>query len=160
MVLTGWLALVAGPDATRPVAAIGGLAVVVLAGTLVVGRPEGVVAALALLGGCYAIILLVDEPPLDVRSAVVGAALLVVGELAHLSLAARLTVTTEADAVARRIGFVAVLAIGALAVGIVVLALVDLLSAGGVAVEAIGAAAAASTIGLLALAARDAGKRH
>lgn len=140
----------------EPVAAIGGLAVAVLVATLAVGRPEGIVAVLVLLGGAYAVILAFDDPPLDARSAVVGATLLTIGELAHLSVGARAAVTAEADAVARRVGFVAVLATIALGLGIIVLAAVDLLRTGGLAVEVIGAAAAAAAVGLLVLAARTA----
>ena len=66
----------AGPDAARPVAALGVAAVVAAGGAVVLGRPEPLVAALALLGGAYAVILVIDEPPLDGRSAIVGALLL------------------------------------------------------------------------------------
>lgn len=111
---------------------------------------------LALLGAAYALILVVDEPPLDGRSAIVGATLLAVGELAHLSVEARSAVTEEAGATARRIASVAVLALLALALGGAVLAVVDLLRAGGIVIEVVGVAAAAGAVGLLVLAARDA----
>ena len=62
--------------------------------------------ALVLLGAAYAVILAIDEPPLDGRSAIVGALLLAVGELGYLSLGARSAVTDEAGTLARRIAWV------------------------------------------------------
>ena len=72
-------------------------------------------AALVLLGGAYAVILAIDEPPLDGRSAIVGALMLAVGELGYLSLGARTAVTDEAGTLARRIAWVMTLALLALA---------------------------------------------
>jgi hypothetical protein len=151
-----WLASVAGPDARRAVSYVGALAVLGLVASVASGRFEGVVAVLAVLGGCYAVILVIDDPPLDGHAAVVGAGLLAIGELAHLSLASRTAVTDEAGGDARRVARIAVLALAAMAVGGVVLALVDLVRAGGIAVELVGAGAAIAAVGLLTLAARDA----
>jgi hypothetical protein len=151
-----WLAVGAGPDAQRAVAYVGALAVTGLVASVATGRFEGVVVVLALLGGCYAAILVIDDPPLDGHAAVLGAGLLAVGELAHLSLASRTAVTDEAGAGARRVARVAVVALAAMAVGAVVLALVDLIRTGGIAIEVVGAAAAVAAVGLLTLAARDA----
>lgn len=113
-------------------------------------------AGLVLLGGAYVVILVIDDPPLDSRSAVVGATLLAIGELAHLSAGARSAVTVEAGTMARRVGFIAVLATIALGLGATLLAIVDLLRTGGLVVEVVGVAAAAGAIGLLVLAARTA----
>ena len=154
--LAGWLALVAGPDAVWPVETIGAVAVVGLAATLAVGKAEPVAGALVLLGGGYAVILVVDDPPLDTRAAIVGAALLAIGELAYLSAEARSAVAEETGAVARRIGSVAVLALLALGLGGALLALVDLLRTGGLAIEAAGVAAAVGAVGFLVRAAREA----
>ena len=151
-----WLASVAGSDARRAVSYVGAIAVLGLVVSLASGRFEGVVAVLAVLGGCYAAILVIDDPPLDGHAAVVGAGLLAIGELAHLSLASRTAVTDEAGGDARRVARIAVLALAAMAVGGVVLALVDLVRTGGIAVELIGAGAAIAAVGLLTLAARDA----
>jgi hypothetical protein len=129
---------------------------VVLVAALTVGRSEPAIGGLALLGAAYAVILVVDDPPLDGRSTIVGAAMLAVGELAYLSLDARTAVTAEAGALARRVASVAVLVLLALGVGATVLAVVDLLRTGGLAIEAVGVAAAAGAMGLLVLAARDA----
>jgi hypothetical protein len=54
---------------------------------------------------------------------------------------------------------VTVLAFLALAIGAAILALVDVLRTGGIAIEAVGVAAAAAAIGLLVVAARDARER-
>ena len=151
-----WLALEAGPDAVRPVAGIGGVAVVGLIATLAIGRSEPVVGVLALLGAAYAALLVIDDPPLDAHSAVVGATLLAIGELAYLSLETRSAATGEAGAAARRVALVAVITLVALGVGAAVLAVVDLLRTGGLVIEIVGVAAAAGAVGLLVLAARDA----
>jgi hypothetical protein len=154
--LSGWLALVAGPDAAGPVAAIGIAAVIAVSVAVVLGRPEPLVAALVLLGDAYTVILAIDEPPLDGRSAIVGALMLAVGELGYLSLGARTAVTDEAGTLARRIAGVMTLALLALAAGATVLIVVDLFRTGGIVVEAVGVAAAATAVGLLVLAARGA----
>ena len=107
-----------------------------MCGAVVLGKPEPLVAALALLGGAYAVILAIDEPPLDGRSAIVGALMLAVGELGYLSLGARSAVTDEAGTLARRIAGVMTLALLALAAGATVLIVVDVFRTGGIVVEA------------------------
>ena len=154
--LAFWLARIAGPDAAWPVEGIGAVAVAGLAVTLVAGKAAPVAGALVLLGAGYALILLVDDPPLDSRAAIVGGALLAIGELGYLSLEARTVVTEKAGAVARRVGSVAILALLALSLGGALVALVDLLRTGGLAIEVVGAAAAVGAVGLLARAAHEA----
>ncbi len=156
--LTGWLALSAESDSAQPVAGLGAVAVFLLVTTLVVGQPQPIAGSLALLGAAYALILVIDDPPLDGRSAVVGALLLGIGELAYLSLEYRAGVSEEAGSATGRIAFVAMLTLGALAVGGAMLALVDLLRTGGLAIEAVGVVAAAGVVGLLVLGAREAPK--
>ena len=99
---------------------------VAAASAVALGRPEPLVAALVLLGAAYAVILEIDEPPLDGRSAIVGALLLAVGELGYLSLGARTAVTDEAGTLARRIAWVMTVVLLALAAGATVLIVVDL----------------------------------
>jgi len=125
-------------------------------GAVVLGKPEPLVVALGLLGGAYAVILAIDEPPLDGRAAIVGALMLAVGELGYLSLGARSAVTDEAGTLARRIAGVMTLVLLALAAGATVLIVVDVFRTGGIVVEAVGVAAAATAVGLLVLAARGA----
>ena len=139
--------------------ALGAVATTCLVATLTIGRAEPIVGALALLGAAYALILVIDEPVLDGRSAIVGAALLAIGELAYLSVEVRPAVTEEAGAATRRVAFVAMLTLFALGLGGAMLAVVDLLRTGGSAIEAVGAAAAAGVVALLVLAAREAPAR-
>ena len=151
-----WLTLATGTDASSAVAVLSVLAVVSTGSAVVLGRPEPLVGALALLGAAYAVILAIDEPPLDGRSAIVGALLLAVGELGYLSLDARTAVTDEAGTLARRIAWVMTLVLLVLAVGATVLVVVDLFRIGGLVVEGVGVGAAATAVGLLVLAARGA----
>lgn len=139
-----------------PVAGIGSIAVACLVVTLVLGRPEPIAGVLALLGAAYAVILVVDDPPLDVRAAIVGAALLAVGELAYLSAEARAAVADEDGGTARRIGWVAVASLVALLVCGLLVAVVDVTRTGGLAIEAVGVAAAGGAIGLLVTVVREA----
>jgi hypothetical protein len=154
--VAGWLTLVAGADAARAVAALGVVAVTAAASAVVLGRPEPLVAALVLLGAAYGLILEIDEPPLQGRSAVVGALLLALGELGYLSLDARTAVTDEAGTLARRIAWVMTEALLALSIGAIMLVVVDVFRTGGIVVDAVGAAAAGTAVGLLVLAARGA----
>ncbi len=139
-----------------PVGAIGVVAVIAVGSAVLIGRPEPLVAALLLLGGAYGAILVIDDPPLDGRSAIVGALMLTVGELGYLSLDARTAVTDEAGTLPRRIAWVMTVALLALAAGATVLIVVDVFRTGGIVVEVFGVAAAAMAVGLLVLAARGA----
>ncbi len=134
------------------------MATFLLATTLVVGQPQPIAGSLALLGAAYALILVIDAPPLDGRAAVVGGLLLAIGELGYLSLEARAGVGEEAGSTTGRLAFVAMLTLGAIAVGGSMLALTDLLRTGGLAIEAVGVVAAAGAVGLLVLGVRDAPK--
>ena len=118
--------------------------------------PDLITASLALLGASYAVLLAVDDPPLDARAAVVGAGLLAIGELAHLAIEARVTVARGDGAMARRVGTLGVIVLAALLVGGMLTTLVDLLRTGGLAVEILGTAAAAAAVGLLVSASRSA----
>ncbi len=150
------MVIVAGPDAAQVVTALGAVATICLVVALTSRRPEPIAAGLALLGAAYALILVIDKPDLDGSSAIVGATLLAVGELAHLSVETRPAATEEAGAAARRVAFVALLALIALGLGAAMLALADLLRTDGIAIEVVGVAAAAGAVGLLVAAASEA----
>ena len=116
------------------------------------GRPEPLVAALVLLGAAYAVILVVDEPPLDgrVRDRRRAPAR---GRRARLPLARRAHGRDgrgghagAADRVGHDRG-----APGARSRA-TVLIVVDLVRTGGLVVEVVGVAAAATAVGLLVLA--------
>lgn len=111
--------------------------------------PAALGAGLGLLGASYAALLALDEPGLDSRAALVAAALVVTGELAGWSLELRTTSPDEPGGAVRRIPWIALTGVGALAVSAGVLALVDRARADGIAVEALGAAAALVALALL-----------
>ena len=100
-------------------------------------------AALLLLGGLYASQLAVDDARLDGAAPLVAAGLLATAELGYWSLEEREQARTDPGESVRRVGFVAVLALGALLVSGMLLAFVDLVRARGLAVDLVGATAAA-----------------
>jgi hypothetical protein len=101
---------------------------------------------LALSGSAYAVLLAVDEPPLDARAAGVAAALVAVGELVGWSRELQATSTDEAGGAWRRPTWIAAVAIGALLLVSALLAVVDLARVEGLAVEAVGAACALAAL--------------
>ncbi len=121
-----------------------------------VGRwPVTVPAALTCLGGAYALLLLVEDSPLDTSAPVLAAALLLVAELAYLSLELRDAVRDEPGTFTRRLALLAGLALVALGVGELLVVLVDLDTGGGLALEAAGVAAAIAALALVAIGARQ-----
>jgi hypothetical protein len=147
LALTGWLALEAGPSA-RPFVLVAGLAGAVLVAPALLW-PLLLAAGLALLGTAYAVLLAIDEPSLDGRSAVVAAGLVVVAGLADWSVELRTTTPDEPGGLWRRPFWVAVGAIATLGLGAALLAVVDLLRTEGLAIEALGTAAALAAVVLL-----------
>jgi hypothetical protein len=127
---------------------------IVLAASLALSRPIGIPAAILLLGLAYTIRILSEEDTLDGRAPVVAVALFLTAELSYWALELRSTVAEEAGAYLRRIGLLAASALGVLVLGIALLALVEAVQSGGVAVDALGAAAAVATLAFLALASR------
>jgi hypothetical protein len=121
---------------------------------LALRRPVGIPAAIFFLGLAYTLRLLAEEDALDQRAPFVAAALYATAELSYWSLELRNTLAEEAGAYLRRVGVLAGMTVGVLALGIALLALVDVLQAGGVAAEAVGVLAAVVTLALLALASR------
>jgi hypothetical protein len=128
-----------------------------LVAALVLAWPSLVPGALVLLGAAYATQLAVDDAPLDARAPLFAAGLLVTAELAYWSLEEREDVQADPGDALRRAGFVALLALGMLAVGAALLAVTDAMRAGGLAVDLLGAAAAAAVLVVVVLAARRPG---
>jgi hypothetical protein len=126
--------------------------------TLLIVVPGLIVLAASLailsLGLAYALRILSGEDTLDGRAPVVAVALFLTAELCYWALELRSTVAEEAGAYLRRIGLLAASALGVLVLGIALLALVEAVQSGGVAVDALGAAAAVATLAFLALASR------
>ena len=156
--LGAWLAVIA-EDGYLARAIV--LATVVAAGTLAGGfvlhAPLAIPAAIVLLGADYVAILVFETDTLDVRAAVVAAALLAVAELAYWSLELRQPVADEPGTALRRLALLATLLLATAGLGVVVLVLVQIVSAGGPAIDLVGAAAAVGALALLALAARRTG---
>lgn len=150
--LVAWLAIVASDVATPAVLASGLVGVTLLAAAL--RWPAALGAALAALGGAYAVLLVIDDPPLDSRAAGVAAALLVAGELAGWARELGGATRDEPGNAWRRPIWIAGVALGALAVAWALLALADLARVDGLAVEAIGAVAAVTALVVIRSAAR------
>ena len=136
-------------------AAGGAVAVALLAIGLVARAPTFVTAGLAFLGAEYAAVLAVESEPLDRRAPVFAAALFLAAELAWWSLELRARIAAEAGSNLRRLAYLLGLTAGALALGAGVLALVDVIRVGGLAVELAGAAAAVAIVAGALLVRRD-----
>jgi hypothetical protein len=135
------------------------LALVALVAALVLGWARLVPVSLGLLGGAYATYLAVDDAPLDPAAPALAAGLLVTAELAYLSLEEAQGVQSAASEVWRRTALVAGLGLVALVLSAGVLALADVASTRGLAIDLLGAmAAAAALILVVALARRPAAR--
>ncbi len=154
--IAAWLTFSAEDTLRSATLLVVGPGVVLLAAGLVLRRPVGIPLGIFALGFAYALRLLAEEDTLDQSAALLAAALFASAELSYWSLELRSLVTEEAGAYLRRIGLLAGMTVGALALGIALLSLVDLLQTGGVAAEAVGVAAAVAALALLALASRRA----
>jgi hypothetical protein len=117
---------------------------------LVVGLALGwsplVALAIALAGGTYAAELAIDDAPLDRLTPALAALVLVAAELAYWSLDERDTVADEEGGTARHLAFVVLLALGALFIGALLLALVDVVQTRSLATDVLGAIAAAAVL--------------
>ena len=123
-----------------------------LAAGLALSLSVTIPVAIALLGAEYVAILGFEADVLDTQAPLVAGALLAVAELAYWSLELRAPVVDEAGTYLRRIALLATLVLGVVGVGAVMLTLVEVVVAGGIAVDILGAAAALGALALLALA--------
>jgi hypothetical protein len=121
-------------------------AVVALVAALVLGWSPLVPVAIVLVASTYAAQLAVDDAPLDAAAPLLAAGLLVVAELAYWSLEERAHVPGEAGAGLRHSAVVAALGATALLVALLVLLLVDAVRTTGLAIDVLGAAAAAAVL--------------
>lgn len=146
-------ALVVAPAWSQPrLAAVGGAAVFVLVVGLVLGRPAAVPWAIAGLGAEYAASLRGDE--LDGRVPLYAVGLIVTAELAYWSLQLRRGARDEPGMGQRRIISLLIAATIGLVTGSLLVAIGHVPLRGGVAVEAVGLAAAIGALALLYGAAR------
>ncbi len=137
-----------------PVFGVALVGVAVAAAALVVGRAGLVGPALILLATAYGIRLAGLDPGLDGRTPLVAAELVAVGELAYLSISLRLPVAQAPGLVGMRAALAVIEALGAGFVAALVLAAGGLPATGGPAGDALGVAAAAAALGLVAFLSR------
>ena len=134
-------------------AALGSGGVVALGLGLLLRTPVLVAPAAALLGSAYALTLAVDGEAADPQAPLVGVALLLTCELGFWAHELQTTSPDEPGSHSRHVAWLALLAAAALLPGFALLALADLLQVEGIAVEFLGATAAAAGIaGLIVLA--------
>lgn len=133
---------------------LGVLALLSLAGALVLGWSPLVPVALLLLASVYATHLGLDDPALDARAPFFGVGLLVCAWLAYWSLEERQRVPAEPGESLRHLGFVALVALVSVVLSSGLFALADVLRTRGLAVDVLGAVAAASALLVVVLAAR------
>lgn len=119
-----------------------------LCAALVLRRPGLVTPALVLVGGEFAGVFLVRKGSVDVRAPLYGVGLLLVAELAFAALELRAG-TAEPGLVERRVAVLAGLGLAGVLAGTLVLAAATVPLDGGVALEAVGVAAAVAALLLL-----------
>lgn len=127
--------------------AVGLLGSLVTAVALV--RPVVLGLALCVSAGAYALLLALDDPPLDARAAVVAVSLLVVGELVGWARELAGATVDEPGGAWRRPIWIATVSLAALTLAWGLLALVDLARVEGLAVEIVGALAALAALLLI-----------
>jgi hypothetical protein len=146
----GGVAVLALAEAGEVALAVGvrlaALALLALVAAVVLGWSALVPASLVLLGGLYGAQLAVDDAALDAAAPLYAAGVFVTAELAYWSLEEREDVKAERGEELRRVAFVATLTLGALVVAAGLLALVDAVRAGGLAVDLVGAVSAATAL--------------
>ena len=103
-------------------APLGVLGVVALAGALLRPRAGLVPWALALLGGSYALALVLADGDLDARAGFVAAGLLLAGELAYWSVEARRWPLEHSAAARARLAVIVILALAAATAGTLLVA--------------------------------------
>jgi hypothetical protein len=125
------------------VAGVAGVAMLICA--LALRRPTLLAWSLAVLGGEYAVWLTERGGSVDTRSPLYAAGFVLVAELAYDSLGAG-SVRAQPELHARRALHLVALATGAIVAGTVVLAAAAVPAGGGVALTAVGVAAATLTL--------------
>ena len=136
---------------------VGGAGLAFLLAGLTARAPAAITAGLAIVGGAYGAVLVVESLPLDRNAPIVAAALLLSGrappggrwsfERGSRPRPARISAGWRSALV---------LALSAYGLGALLLAIVDVAQTTGLAIEAAGALAAVVAVGLALVAARDA----
>jgi hypothetical protein len=125
------------------------VALLCLVAALVLGVSRLVPVPFLLLGGAYAVYLVVDDVPLDPAAPVFAAGVLVSADLAYWSLEERDRVSGDAGETLRRIAVLSGLAATALVVSGALLALADVAGTRGLAIDLVGAVAASAVLALI-----------
>jgi hypothetical protein len=136
------------------VAGLAAAAAIVLALGLVRREPAAVTGAVAALGAAWTVSAWSRGLDAPAATAVVAAGVVVVAELAFVALE-QLPVADEGELVARRVSGIFGRAAGAIALAAVLLAVLGLHATGGLALEAVGIAAAIAVLALLLVLARE-----
>ena len=121
---------------------------------VVLGWSPLVPVAVALVGGTYAVELAIDDAPLDVSVPVIALGLLLAAELAYWSLDERCRAPGDAGQGLRRVALVALGGVAAVVVAGGLLVLVDAVRTRGLAIDLLGALAAAAVLAMVLVAAR------
>jgi fucose 4-O-acetylase-like acetyltransferase len=148
----------ASDDVAGPGVRVTAIAVVALIAALVLEWTPLVPTALVLVSGLYAAQLAIDDAALDTTSPAFAAGLLVTAELAYWSLEERDHIRGEPGAGLRHAAFVAALGVATLLVASVLLAVADAVRTKGLAVDLLGAVAAAAALFAIVLFARGHGR--
>ena len=121
---------------------------------VVLGWSPLVPVAVALVGGTYAVELAIDDARLDVWVPVIALGLLIAAELGYWSLDERCRAPGDAGQGLRRAALVALGGVAAVVVAGGLLVLVDAVRARGLALDLLGALAAAAVLAIVFVAAR------
>lgn len=135
-------------------APLGVLGVAALAGALLRPAAGLVPWALALLGAGYALALTLVDGDLDARAGFVAAGLLLAGELAFWSVAARRWPREQGAAARARLAGIVILALAAATVGTLLVAVGAAVPAGVALVQVVGVLGAIGALATLSLLAR------
>jgi hypothetical protein len=130
------------------------VAIVALVVAVVLGWSPLVPVAVALVGGIYAVELVIDDAALDVSVPVIALGLLLADELAYWSLDERYPAPGDAGQGLRRAALVALGGVAAVVVAGGLLVLVDAVRTRGLALDLLGALAAVAVLAIVLVAAR------
>ncbi len=133
---------------------IAAIAFLVLVAAMVLVWASLVPVALALVGGMYAAELAIADAPLDPATPGMAVVLLLTAELAYWSLDERHRAPGEPGEGPRRAAFVALVGVAAALVAAALLAVVDEVRARSLAVDVVGALAAAAVLAAVLMIAR------
>jgi hypothetical protein len=141
------LALAGADDSAVELGArLAAISLVSLVAAIVLGWSSLIPVSLVFLGSVYAAHLAIDDAPLDAKAPLLAAGLYLTAELAYWSLDERAAARADPGEAMRRAGVVVALGLAALAAAAVVLAAADIARAQGLAIDLLGAAAAASVL--------------